>query len=115
MFWLFTWYKLFLLCSVETIGNTSSWIGPFGRMTFIVLVSCAAVAVFLILFGFLFLCHRHNMKSHKFQTVPVDVEKLQNNPIFQTHTSCVNPKLANWEVPRNHMEFIKDMGPGNGL
>ena len=74
----------------------------------------AAVAVLLIVGAVLILYRRRNLKLQNVAS-PVDAEKLQSNPIYEQRTNYyVNPKLMSWEVPRNRMEFIKELGPGNG-
>lgn len=88
--------------------------GLFSQLTFILVMAFVALAVLVILGVVLVLYRRRNLKSKDVPS-PVDLEKLQSNPIFEQQTNYyVNPQLLNWEVPRNRMEFIKELGPGNG-
>lgn len=74
----------------------------------------AALAVLVIVVAVLILYRRRNLKLENLPS-PVDAEKLQSNPIYEQQTNYyINPKLLSWEVPRNRMEFIKELGPGNG-
>ena len=86
----------------------------FGQITFILIMAFVALAVLAILIVGLILYRHRNLKS-KHVSTPVDLEKLQKNPIYEQHTNYyVNPELLSWAVPRNTMEFIKELGPGNG-
>ena len=88
--------------------------GFFGDTKFIFIMAFAALAVLLIVGAVLILFRRRNLKLQNTAS-PVDAEKLQSNPIYEQRTNYyVNPKLVSWEVPRNRMEFIKELGHGNG-
>lgn len=88
--------------------------GFFDGTKFILVMAFAALAVLVIAGAILILYRRRNLKLQNLSS-PVDVEKLQSNPIYEQHSNYyVNPKLMSWEVPRNRMEFIKELGPGNG-
>ena len=93
-------------------ADTSS--GTFGQLTFILVMVLGVLAVLLTVGAVLALYRRRNLKLKNLPT-PVDLEKLQSNPIYEQHTNYyVNPQLLSWEVPRNRMEFIKELGHGNG-
>ena len=86
----------------------------FGQMPFILIMAFVGLAVLVILIAGLILYRRRNLKS-KHMSTSVDLEKLQKNPMYEQHTNYyVNPQLLSWTVPRNAMEFIKELGPGNG-
>jgi len=104
---------LFVLV-VEAIVKADPSTSFFGQMTFILIMAFAALAVLVILIVGLILYRRRSLKS-KHMSTSVDLEKLQKNPIYEKHTNYyVNPELLSWTVPRNTMEFIKELGPGNG-
>ena len=100
--------------SVDAIVAADSSGGILGELTFILVMAFVALAVLVTVIGILVLYRRRNLKLKNLST-PVDLEKLQNNPIFDQRTNYyVNPQLLSWEVPRNTMEFIKELGQGNG-
>lgn len=104
---------LFVLV-VKAVVEADSSSSLFGQMTFILIMAFAALAVLVILIVGLILYRHHSLKS-KHMSTSVDLEKLQKNPIYEKHTNYyVNPELLSWTVPRNTMEFIKELGPGNG-
>ena len=99
---------------VEAVVKAGSSSSLFGQMKFILIMAFVALAVLVVLIVGLILYRHHNLKS-KHVSAPVDLEKLQKNPIYEQHTNYyVNPELLSWAVPRNTMEFIKELGPGNG-
>ena len=79
-----------------------------------ILILAVVAGLLLVVVGVILYRRRRKMQ---FQNVKssVDAEKLQSNPIFEQHSNYyANPKLVEWEVPRNRMEFIKQLGQGNG-
>ena len=99
---------------VEAIVVADSSSSVFGQMTFIMIIAFVGLAFLVILIVGLILYRRRNLKS-KHMSTSVDVEKLQKNPMYEQRTNYyVNPELLSWTVPRNAMEFIKELGPGNG-
>jgi len=99
---------------VEAVVKADSSSSLFGQMKFILIMAFVALAVLVILIVGLILYRHHNLKS-KHVSASVDLEKLQKNPIYEQHTNYyVHPELLSWAVPRNTMEFIKELGPGNG-
>lgn len=99
---------------VDAVVKADSSSSLFGQMKFILIMAFVALAVLVILIVGLILYRHHNLKS-KHVSGPVDLEKLQKNPIYEQRTNYyVNPELLSWAVPRNTMEFIKELGPGNG-
>lgn len=74
------------------------------------------LAVLVLVIGVLIFYRRRRNLKLKNTSTPVDLEKLQPNPIYdqRTRNYYVNPHLLSWEVPRNTMEFIKELGQGNG-
>lgn len=93
-------------------SNPSSGVST--QLTIILVMAFVVLAVLFILCGVLVMNRRGNFKLKNLPT-PVDLEKLQNNPIYEQHTNYyVNPQLLNWQVSRNGMEFIKELGHGNG-
>ncbi|KAL9950262.1 hypothetical protein ACROYT_G042737 [Oculina patagonica] len=102
------------VANVEAVVAADASGGLLGQMTVILVTVFIAFAVLVILIGALIFYRRRNLKLRNLST-PVDLEKLQNNPIFDQHTNYyVNPQLLSWAVPRNTMEFIKELGQGNG-
>lgn len=80
-----------------------------------ILILAVVAGLLLVVVGVILYRRRRKMQ---FQNVKssVDAEKLQSNPIFEQHSNYyANPKLVEWEVPRNRMEFIKQLGQGNGI
>lgn len=99
---------------VEASVGTLRSEGFFSGTGFVLVLGVAAVAVVLIVGAAIILYRRRKMQLQNFKS-PVDAEKLQSNPIFDQHSNYrSNPKLLIWEVPRNRMEFIKELGQGNG-
>ena len=93
-------------------SNPSSGVST--QLTIILVMAFVVLAVLFILCGVLVMNRCGNFKLKNLPT-PVDLEKLQNNPIYEQHTNYyVNPQLLNWQVSRNGMEFIKELGHGNG-
>lgn len=97
----------------EAVTESDKSEGFFGGPTFFLILAFIAFLV-LVIVGVLFIIfHRRNLKLRNLTSL--DEEKLQSNPIFQQATNYyVNPKLLGWEVPRCRMEFIKELGQGNG-
>lgn len=99
---------------VEAVVEAAGSSGVSGRLTIILVMAFVVLAVLFILCGILVMYRRHNLKKKNLPT-PVDLENLQNNPIYEQHTNYyVNPQLLSWQVSRNGMEFIKELGHGNG-
>ena len=108
----FVFCYLFLVVGAIEVADSSS--GLFGQMTFILIIAFVGLAVLVILIPGLILYRHRNLKSKHMYT-SVDLEKLQKNPMYEQRTNYyVNPELLSWTVPRNAMEFIKELGPGNG-
>ena len=104
---------MFFLLVEASVGTLRSE-GFFSGTGFVLVLGVAAVAVVLIVGAAIILYRRRKMQLQNFKS-PVDAEKLQSNPIFDQHSNYrSNPKLLIWEVPRNRMEFIKELGQGNG-
>lgn len=109
----------YLICCLflpvaEAVVEADSSSSLFGQMTFILIMAFAGLAVLVILIAGFILYRRRNLKS-KHMSTSVDVEKLQKNPMYAQHSNYyVNSELLRWTVPRNGMEFIKELGPGNG-
>lgn len=114
------WLKLFMIVHLslfsavtEAVIESDKSEGFFGGPTFFLILAFIAFLV-LVIVGVLFIIfRRRNLKLRNLTSL--DEEKLQSNPIFQQATNYyVNPKLLGWEVPRCRMEFIKELGQGNG-
>ena len=112
------WLKLFMsvhlsLFSVEEVREADLSEGFFGGPTFFLILAFIAFLVLVIVGVMFIIFRRRNLKLRNLTSL--DEEKLQSNPIFQQATNYyVNPKLLGWEVPRCRMEFIKELGQGNG-
>ena len=112
--------KLFILVhlslfSVEAVreSDQSESGGFFGGPTFFLILALIAFLVLVIVGAMFIIFRRRNLKLRNLKSL--DEEKLQSNPIFQPATNYyVNQKLLGWEVPRCRMEFIKELGQGNG-
>lgn len=99
---------------VEAVVQTETSGGFFDGTKFILIMAFTALFILVIVGVMLILYRRRNLKLQSLSS-PVDLEKLQSNPIFQQHTNYyINPKLLSWEVPRHRMDFIKELGKGNG-
>ncbi|XP_068728113.1 uncharacterized protein [Montipora capricornis] len=103
------------LTTVEASVVTLRSEGFFSGTGFVLVLGFAAVAVLLIVGAAIILYRRRKMQLKNFKS-PVDADKLQSNSIFDQHSNyCSNPKLFNYEVPRNRMEFIEELEQGNAL
>ena len=81
-------------------------------VTLIVVILCAAIAVFLVALGVIVFIRSRNVKRTKIP-LPSNLEQLSQNPIFeQSSNDYVNPKLEKWELPRNSIEFIRNLVDG---
>lgn len=79
-----------------------------------ILILAVVAGLLLVVVGVILYRRRRKMQLQNVKS-SVDAEKLQSNPIFEQHSNYyANPKLVEWEVPRNRMEFIKQLGQGNG-
>ena len=92
----------------------SSFVFLLDKTSVVLVLGFAAVAVLLIVGAAIIVYRRRKMQLQNFKS-PVDADKLQINSIFDQHSNyCSNPKLLNYEVPRNTMEFIEELEQGNG-
>ncbi|XP_015772585.1 PREDICTED: muscle, skeletal receptor tyrosine protein kinase-like isoform X2 [Acropora digitifera] len=80
-----------------------------------ILILAVVGGLLLVVVGVILYRLRRKMQLQNVKS-SVDAERLQSNPIFEQHSNYyANPKLVEWEVPRNRMEFIKQLGQGNGI
>ena len=79
-----------------------------------ILILAVVAGLLLVVVGVILYLRRRKMQLQNVKS-SVEAEKLQSNPIFEQHSNYyANPKLVEWEEPRNRMEFIKQLGQGNG-
>jgi len=60
------------------------------------------------------ICFKRKVHNPRYKAPePVSLEQLTRNPIFERNSNTyVNPKIEKWDVPRNNIEFIKDLEEG---
>ena len=88
-------------------------IGPLEKNQLIMLMTGVGVLCVLVVVAIILQRRRHTAKFKMPQKVS---DQLLQNPMFEEqssdHRSSNNPQIEKWELPRNSIEFARDLEDG---